>query len=314
MKPIVSIIIVNWNTRELTADCLRSVAEETERLRAWSACAEPVETIVVDNGSTDGSVAVFRANFPWVTLLVNTENVGFAAANNQGLPHCNGRYVLLLNSDTKVLPNAIVELVRFMEAEPTVGAVGSRYLNPDSSLQDSCYPAPTLGREFWRMFHLDKLYPYGVYRMATWSTESPRPVEIVQGAALLLRRTIAEELGLFDTAYFMYSEEQDLCRRIRQAGWQIYYVPTSTIIHYGGQSTRQIAQSMFLHLYQSKILYFRKHHGRVATLFYKWVLMTATLLRLALTPLAWLQHREQRTQMLQLANHYRRLAATLPGM
>ncbi|HRW09580.1 MAG TPA: glycosyltransferase family 2 protein [Caldilineaceae bacterium] len=314
MEALVSIIIVNWNTCALTADCLRSVAEEHDRLREHFGIVDPIETIVVDNGSTDGSVALLRDQFPWVQLLENQENVGFAAANNQGLSHCHGRYILLLNSDTKLLPGAIEALVCFMEEHPQVGAVGSRYLNPDGSLQHSCYPAPTLSREFWRMFHLDKVYPYGIYRMERWSTEEPRPVDIIQGAALLLRHTIAGKLGLFDTGYFMYSEEQDLCRRIQEAGWQIYYVPRSTIIHYGGQSTRQVAQTMFLQLYRSKVLYFRKHHGRLTTVGYKGVLMAATLMRLLFMPLAWLQGPERRAQTRLLAAHYRRLATSLPRM
>lgn len=314
MAPIVSIIIVNWNTRALTVDCLKSVAEEAERLVINWGEAEPVETIVVDNGSTDDSVPYLRANFPWVRLIINQQNVGFAAANNQGLTHCTGQYVLLLNSDTKVLPGAVEALIRFMADQPKAGAVGSRYLNSDGTLQSSCYPAPSLSREFWRMFHLDKFYAYGTYPMARWSTETPRPVDTIQGAALLLRREIALQLGLFDPSYFMYSEEVDLCRRIRHAGWQIFWVPASRIIHYGGQSTRLVALTMFLQLYQSKVLYFRKHHGRVITLIYKWVLMAATLMRLAFTPLAWLQSTERRAQSLHLANYYRHLALALPRM
>ncbi len=314
MAPIVSIIIINWNTRALTADCLKSVAEEADRLAAQRGETAQLETIVVDNGSTDGSVAYLRATFPWIRLLANQKNVGFAAANNQGLEECTGQYVLLLNSDTKVLPGAIEALINFMESHPDVGAVGSRYLNGDGTLQSSCYPAPSLSREFWRMFHLDKIYAYGTYPMHRWSTETPRPVDTVQGASLLLRREIATQLGLFDTSYFMYSEEVDLCRRIRQEGWWIYWVPASRIIHYGGQSTRLAALTMFLQLYQSKILYFRKHHGRATTLIYKWVLMAATLLRLLFIPLAWIQSSERRAQSLHLANHYRHLALTLPGM
>ncbi len=314
MAPIVSIIIVNWNTRALTVDCLKSVAEERARLAINWDQPEPLETIVVDNGSTDDSVAYLLANFPWIRLILNQQNVGFAAANNQGLAHCIGHYVLLLNSDTKLLPGAIEALIRFMADQPKVGAVGSRYLNRDGTLQSSCYPAPSLSRECWRMFHLDKLYAYGTYPMERWSTETPRPVDTIQGAALLLRREIALQLGLFDTSYFMYSEEVDLCRRIRHAGWQIYWVPASRVIHYGGQSTRLVALTMFLQLYQSKILYFRKHHGRATTWVYKWVLMAATLIRLVFTPLACFQSRERRTQSLHLANYYRHLALALPGM
>lgn len=320
--PILSVIIVNWNTRDLTAACLESVAAEIPRLHRWfvedqqrvAQIETIVQTIVVDNASHDGSVAALRAQFPWIQLVENPNNIGFAAANNQALADCRGDYVLLLNSDTVVLPGAFVELVAYLEAHPTVGAAGSRYFNPDGTLQPSCYPAPTVSRELWRLFHLDKLYPYGIYRSDQWADDQPRQVDIVQGASLMIRRAIATELGLFDTDYFMYTEEVDLCRRIRLAGWQIVWVPQSTIIHYGGQSTQQVAQAMFLQLYRSKILYFRKHHGRIATLLYKGVLMLATLARLLLTPLAWVQKPTRRQASLMLANHYRSLAAALPSM
>ncbi|MCB0063900.1 MAG: glycosyltransferase family 2 protein [Caldilineaceae bacterium] len=319
MGPLISVIIINWNTRDLVAECLTSVAEEAERMavraaHAATTAAQLVETIVVDNASHDGSVARLRQSFPWVHLLENGENVGFAAANNQALAHCHGQYVLLLNSDTKVLPGAFWELVTFLEAHPQAGAAGARYFNPDGSLQPSCYPAPTVGRELWRLFHLDKVYPHGTYPVHRWSAAEPRPVDIVQGAALMVRRNIVQELGLFDTDYFMYTEEVDLCRRIQQAGWQIWWVPQSTIIHYGGQSTRQVARAMFLQLYRSKILYFRKHHGRIATVAYKGVLLSATVARLLLTPFIWMQSGERRRQSLTLANHYRCLAMSLPGM
>jgi GT2 family glycosyltransferase len=313
MAPLLSIIIVNWNTRDLTAACLETVAADIARLGA-TPDAPLVQTIVVDNASTDGSVAHIRSAYPWVQLLENQENVGFAVANNGALAHCTGAYVLLLNSDTEVQPGALDTLLRFMDEHPEAGIVGARYLNPDGTLQSSCYPAPTLLRESWRMFHLDRLYPYGIYRMRDWPLDQPRAVDTVQGAALLIRRTITDQLGLFDTDYFMYTEEIDLCRRVRQAGWQIYWAPTATIIHYGGQSTRQVARTMFLHLYQSKVLYFRKHHGRNATVLYKAVLLLATALRLTLTPLAWLQGPERRTQSLTLAHHYLALAQNLPGM
>ena len=315
MQPIVSVIIINWNTRDLVADCLRSVAAEMTLFADTSdTAAELVEVIVVDNASNDGSSMMLRHEFPWIHVIENCENIGFAAANNQALHHCKGKYILLLNSDTKVLPGAFTEMIAFMDQASDAGAAGSRYFNPDGSLQPSCYPAPTVGRELWRLFHLDKLYPLGIYHMDKWSIEKPREVDIVQGAALLLRREIAVDLGLFDPDYFMYTEEVDLCQRIRAAGWKIFWVPRSTIIHYGGQSTCQVAQTMFLQLYRSKILYFRKHHGRNATFIYKWVLMLATVARLLLTPLIWIQKPARRQQSLTLANHYCRLAVALPTM
>jgi len=306
---LLSIIIINWNTRDLLADCLASVATEIAHFPSGQ-----VETLVIDNASSDESVSMVQAHFPWVQVIQNPTNVGFAAANNQGMQMALGRYLLLLNSDTNVLPNALTTLVNFMEAHPEAGAAGSRYLNPDGSLQPSCYPAPTLARELWRLFHLDRFYAFGVYPVSTWSVSTAREVDVVQGASLLLRHTVLKGVGVFDTDYFMYTEEVDLCHRIRQAGWSIFFVPLSSIIHYGGQSTRQAALSMFLQLYRSKILYFRKHHGAFAATLYKMIILAATIMRLLLTPLAWLKKPTQQHQYLTLATYYRRLALALPGM
>jgi GT2 family glycosyltransferase len=162
------------------ADCLASVAVECAAFATGQ-----VETLVVDNASSDDSVTHIATHFPWVQLIQNTTNVGFAAANNQAMALAKGKYILLLNSDTKVLSQTLTTMVEFMEAHPAVGASGARYLNPDGSLQPSCYPAPTLARELWRMLHLDRFYPYGIYQMNDWSMHKPRAVDIVQGAALL---------------------------------------------------------------------------------------------------------------------------------
>ena len=306
---LLSIIIINWNTCDLLAECLDSVAAEIAHFPSGQ-----VETLVVDNASSDESVRMVQTHFSWVQIMQNPTNVGFAAANNQGMQVAQGRYLLLLNSDTQVLPNALTTLVNFMEAHPKAGAAGSRYLNADGSLQRSCYPAPTLARELWRLFHLDRFYGLGVYPVSTWSMSTPRAVDVVQGASLLLRHTVLKDVGVFDTDYFMYTEEVDLCHRVRQAGWSIFFVPVSSIIHYGGQSTRQAALPMFLQLYQSKILYFRKHHGALTATLYKLILFAATILRLLLTPFVWLKKPAQRHQYLTLASYYRQLALALTDM
>jgi N-acetylglucosaminyl-diphospho-decaprenol L-rhamnosyltransferase len=307
VSPLLSIVIVSWNTRDLLAQCLQSVAAEV----AADFATETVETFVVDNVSSDDTVAHLRTHFPWVRLLENQANLGFAAANNQALARCQGRYVLLLNPDTRLMPAALRELVNFLEQTPTAGAAGSRLLNPDSTLQLSCYPEPTLRRELWRLFHLDRLHPYALYPVQQWPTNQPRRVDTVQGAALLVRRTVLDQVGFLDPDYFMYTEEVDLCTRIRRAGWQIFWVPTSAVIHYGGQSTRQAAAAMFLRLYESKIHYFRKHHGRLAAQGYKGVLVAASLTRLLLSPLVWLAHPVQRHNQRLVTTHYRLLLGAL---
>lgn len=307
-----SIVIVSWNTCRLLDECLESVEQELALQRATMDLR--AEVFVVDNGSTDGSVEMVRTRYPGVVLIANQHNPGFAGANNQALALARGRYSLLLNPDTVVLPEGFGALVRFMDEHPRAGAAGSRLLNADRTLQPSCSPAPTLARELWRMFHIDWLYPYGEYAMSSWPLSEPRPVDAVQGAAMLVRRSTQDQVGLLDPSYFMYSEEVDWCTRIKRAGWEIYWVPASQIVHYGGQSARQVADAMFLQLYRGKIQYFHKHWGRFATWAYKLVLGLATLARLLLTPLIWLEPKGRRDRHIVLARQYGLLLRALPSM
>lgn len=301
-----SIIIVSWNTRELLDQCLASVFAEPfdGTLEVW----------VVDNASTDGSPEMVQARYPQVRLIRNDSNPGFSGANNQAIRQAGGKYVLLLNPDTKVIPGALNTLVRFMQASPSTGAAGARLLNPDGSLQDSCFPSPTLFREFWRLFHLDTLVPLGVYPVKTWSTEHPRTVDTLLGACLLLRRETLDQVGLLDEDYFMYTEEVDLCHRVKKGGWQLHWVPEAQVVHYGGQSTKQISEKMFFQLYLSKIQYFRKNHGRLAAQIYKLVVLSAAVGRLLLVPFAVFEKANRREQHLSLSHLYRRLLLALPQM
>jgi GT2 family glycosyltransferase len=150
--------------------------------------------------------------------------------------------------------------------------------------------------------------------MSNWNRTQPRSVETLLGACLLVRRRVLEEVGLLDEDYFMYSEEIDLCYRVRKARWPIYWVPQAQIVHYGGQSTQQVPAKMFLHLYGSKLRYFRKHYGRFSALIYKLIIFVATLARLAMTPFALLERSEKRRHHLSLAGNYGRLIIALPMM
>jgi N-acetylglucosaminyl-diphospho-decaprenol L-rhamnosyltransferase len=322
IEPVLSIVIVNWNTRDSLAQCLESVVatphlQIPDPLNQSGIVHLPpftLEVWVVDNCSTDGSAQMVQARFPWVRLVENLENIGFARANNQVIRESKGRYVLLLNPDTEVKSGALQALVCFMDAHPQAGAVGPQLLNLDNTLQPSCHPAPTLPRELWRLFHLDALWPYALYPMAKWDLDTPRRVDVVQGACLLLRRATLDQVGLFDEDYFIYSEEMDLCYRLEQAGWRIYWVPEAEVIHYGGHSTQQVAMDMFLRLYQSKLLYFRKRHGWLAARGYKLILVAATLARLSVSPLAWLERSPQRQRHLTLASYYLRLLKAVPEL
>ena len=273
-KIILSIIVVNWNTRNLLAGCLESIARSHE--------ARPLttETFVIDNASGDGSAAMVRQRFPWVRLIENQENVGFATANNQGIAQATGRYVLLLNSDTVVHAGALQKLVEFMDAHPKAGACGARLLNADGTLQHACHPMLTPEREFWRLAFLEHLIPRATYPMHRWDETTPRQVEVIKGACLLLRRESLDQVGSLDEDYFMYTEEVDLCYRLAQAGWELWYVPQALVTHFGGASSGQMPEEMYLQLYHSKLQFYRKFGGERRSKRFK------TYLRLAYWPRA----------------------------
>lgn len=309
-----SIIVVNWNTRALLARCLTSVYASVGTTGESESAHLSFEVLVVDNASTDGSSEMVRQEFPWVELVENIENVGFARANNQGFRLSTQRYVLMLNPDTEVQQGALAALVSFMDGHPQAGGAGARLLSPNGAPQISAFPKPALFRELWRLFHLDAISPYACYPEATWHSDEPREVDVAQGACLILRRVALEQVGPLDEDYFVYSEEIDLCHRLRRRGWKIYWVPQATVVHHGGQSTRQVAASMFLRLYQGKILYFRKHGGWGVAQTYKLILLIAALARLLLSPLALLEPTDQRRGHLALADRYWQLVKALPRL
>ena len=249
-----SIVIVSWNTRELLRECLDSILVTVRQLR--------LEIFVVDNASHDGTVPMVRAEFPSVRLIENKENVGFARANNQAIQHSRGRYLMLLNSDTLVLPGAIERMLACMEARPDVGVMGPMHLNPDGSFQASFNDFPTLVPELLTVLGLSRRV-YSPYHPSYPPQQSQvaRQVEWVGGACLLVRREAMDRVGLLDEAYFMYTEEADWCYRMKQAGWQVYYLPEAQIVHWGGKSVEQRGQWKWVQLCRSKLLFFRKHHG-----------------------------------------------------
>lgn len=302
----VSIVIVSWNTREHLRRCLETLEANLS--------AATCETIVVDNNSGDGSAEMVRKEFLWCSVIHNDRNLGFAAANNQAIQHTRGRTVLLLNPDTEMRPGSLAALLQFLDQQQDAAAAGARLVGGDGSLQVSFHPAPTLVLEFWRMFHLDRILPLGSYPVARWGLAQPRRVDVLQGACLLLRREALDQVGLLDEGYFMYSEEMDLCQRLRRAGWRLYWVPQAEVVHHGGQSSKLAPVEMFIHLYRSKVLYFRKHHGTWRARFYKLVLAAAAAARLVFAPLMVAAPRPQRVQSLELARRYAKLMTVLPRL
>jgi GT2 family glycosyltransferase len=302
-----SIIIVSWNTREILTECLTSIYNNPPDCR--------YEVRVVDNASTDGTIQMLYQRFPQVRLVESLENLGFARANNLAISLAkNAKYVLLLNPDTVVYPGSLQKLVSYMDENPDVGAAGPKLLNPDSSLQTSCYSAPTLSREFARMFHLGWLFPETCYHMEKWDLTKRRDVDIIQGACLILRRAALQRVGLLDETFFIYSEDFDLCYRLQKAGWRLVWLPESEVTHYGAQSTSQVSAEMFLHLYRAKMKFMRKHYGAKSVPLYKLILFVAALPRLSLIPLTWVLKSPRRQLHRNLAKKYSRLVSSLPGM
>jgi GT2 family glycosyltransferase len=310
-----SIVIVNWNTRDLLAACLASIepVAPSAEISASNNHRSPLlatEILVVDNGSSDASTAMVRDRFPQVRLIENEENTGFARANNQAIRQSRSRYVALLNSDTEVHAGALQILVRFMEEHPQAGGCGPRLLNADGSLQPSCHPMLTPGREFWRLIFLDRLWPRATYRQHRWDPDTPRRVEVIKGACLLLRRTALDQVGTLDEQYFMYTEEVDLCHRFAQAGWEQWWVPQAVVTHYGEASSQQMPEAMYLQLYRSKVQFYRKFGGPGQAERFKRLVRLAYGPRLAMARLASATSPSMATQ----AHTFRRLLSELPGM
>ena len=254
-----SIVILNWNVRDLLRQCLTSVYATRSTLAT--------QVIVVDNASSDDSVAMVRGEFPDVRLIVNAANRGYTGGNNDGIAAAAGRYVLVLNPDTQVVGDALSTLVAYAEAHPDVGLVAPQLLNPDGSVQPSRRRFPTLTTALFESTWLQSIAPHGVlndYYMLDRSDDETQPVDWAVGACLLVRREVIDRVGMLDEGFFMYSEELDWCRRIKGAGWKIVYLPKAQVIHHMGKSSDQVIAQRHIYFQTSKVRYFRKHHGKWA--------------------------------------------------
>lgn len=253
-----SVVTVSYNTRELLRGCLASVFSTLgSGLRH--------EVIVVDNSSADGSAAMIRDDYPHVRLLANAENVGFAAGSNQGIQESSGRYVILLNPDTAITPGALEKMVALMERQSDVGVVGPKLLYPDGRFQHSAFTFPTLPMIFLDFFPLNHRLANsrlnGRYPLALYEKGQPFPIDHPLGAALMVRRSVLEEVGLLDEGFFMYCEEIDWCLRIKRAGWKILCDPGVEIVHYVGRSTSQFREKMYVELHRSRYRLYEKHYA-----------------------------------------------------
>ena len=299
-RPTLSVIIVSYNTRAMTLGCLRTLYAQLEAPTTGAggqdAATAPdlsgteffdlsgTEVIVVDNASSDGSPAAIRAAFPRVRLIENEDNAGFGAANNQAMSGACGDFFLLLNSDAFPQPGAIPALLAHLRAHPEVGLVGPRLLNPDGTLQLSCFRFPSpigiWSENLWLSALLPNHPVFGYYRR--WAHDEERRVDFVIGACLLVRRAVCLEVGGFDEDFFMYQEETDWQRRMRDRGWHIGFTPAAQVTHLGGASGASEKARVNGHFFESLERYLWKHYGAAGLLSLKLSMLVGCFLRLVL--------------------------------
>ena len=249
-----SIIIVNWNTKDLLLQCLESVYQTIKRVE--------MEVFVVDNGSMDGSIAAAKGRFPEVKFIQNEINLGFARANNQALSLAKGRYLLLLNPDTQVKKGAMERLISFMDAHPEAGGAGAQLLNSDGSRQNSIANFPSLATELLNKSLLRWFFPSA---FPGKERNYPEPIEVdsVIGACMVVKRDAIEPVGLLDEGYFLFLEETDWCYRMRRTGWKIYHVPQAEIYHFQGKGVEMEKKKARVEYYRSLYRFFKKNRGRL---------------------------------------------------
>lgn len=252
-----SVVVVSWNTRELLKQCLTTLYTELNQHNIIA------EVIVVDNNSADGSADLVRAQFPQATLIANGDNKGFGRANNQAFAIAQGEYVLLLNPDTEVIPNAIKTLLEFMGQHPQAGIVAPQLINCDGSIQRSCREFPTLSNMFYELSGLSRLFPkvnrFRRYKMLDFAHTTAKEVDQPEGACLLIRCRVLDKVGWFDEKFFMLFEEVDLCYRVKKSGWQIWFTPEAKIIHHFGQSIKQVKAKIIFHSHKGMYYFWSKY-------------------------------------------------------
>lgn len=241
-----AVIIVSFEVKKLLADCLKSLSAEIKRNKELE-----VKVVVIDNASTDGSAEMVAEKFTWIKLIKNKKNLGFARAVNLGIKAVEADYYLLLNPDTRVKPGALKALAAFGETHPLAGVVGGRLLDPDEEIQGSCYRLPTLKRAFCHLFKRGS----GFLEKYASREKEPVEVEAVTGAVFLIPRKVIKKVGLLDERYFLYFEDLDYCRRVKKAGFKVYYLPEAQFIHHHGASGKAVPEKTHQWLVESSKIY-----------------------------------------------------------
>ena len=256
-KPLVSALIVSYNVKDLLLDTLRAF---------YASSDVPVEAVVVDNASRDGSADAVEAEFPQAKVIRQSKNIGFGKANNLGLQRCEGRFVLLLNPDVTVLENCVGRLADFLLVRPDAGAVGPRLRRPDGRIDLAARRGfPTPATAFYRLSGLSRLFPHSSrfsrYNMGHISDQEVHEIDSGTAACLMVRRAAVDKVGFFDPDYFMYGEDLDLCYRLKMGGWKVFYLPSAEAVHFKGASTMQSTRRMLYEFHSAMWVFHHKHYA-----------------------------------------------------
>ncbi len=295
--PDLSICVVSYNTRDLLDACLASVfrsgcGAEADTAQALGptdrAPRATMEVIVVDNASRDGSADMVREKYPQARLIALDENVGFARGSNQAIKASSGRHILLLNSDTVVQEHALGSMVAFLDEHPEFAVLGPRLLNDDGTAQPSCFAFVTVRDIIFENLGLTALFPRSRFvnrrGLGGFDGTEVREVDWVSGACLMVRRPAVERVGLLDEEFFMYGEEQDWCRRMKETGLRVVFYPGATVVHYGRASSRRARGELAPRALAGRLRYFHKHHGPRAVLAVRAATVVGMTLRLLALP------------------------------
>jgi GT2 family glycosyltransferase len=261
-----SIVVVTWNAGKFVDECFGSISEE---LRGLSA-----EVINVDNASTDGTADMIAERYPEVKLIRSPTNLGFPKGNVVAIEACSpSRYVCLVNPDVRVLPGCFRKLLDYMDKNPAIGVLGPKILNPDTSVQQSCFRAPSVWTSWCRALALDRtplrrLPLFGGLMMTDFAHNRTRDVDALNGCFLLIRREAMDQVGLIDERYFMYGDDLDWCLRFRKGGWRVVFYPEAEAIHHGGGTTARAPVYFYVEMQKANVQYWQKHHSRPAQLAY----------------------------------------------
>jgi GT2 family glycosyltransferase len=286
-----SIIIVNWNSKDYLKKCVGSILPPTTGIKH--------EIVVIDNASFDGVREMLQESYPWVRFIQSEKNLGFARANNVAFEASSGRNILFLNPDTEIEGAAVESLIHWLDSSKDIGIVGAKLLNSDRSVQATSIRAfPTILNQIVDLNALRRVFPRaGLWGAGPLYKAGVEPVEVdaVSGACLMIKRPVFNAVHMFSDEYFMYSEDIDLCFKVRGAGWKTMYVPTAVVVHHGGTSSSQSSVGTFssVMMLESRLRFFRKTRSGFYCWTYRIAMGLASVLRIGIAVVAWPIYRLQ---------------------